>query len=58
MKEDSTQIAEDVKIYSEGLILAIKNGRIQESLEYVKKMRDHLSHVQNYLEMKKSIPEV
>ncbi len=57
MKEDATQLIEDVKIYSQGLITSIENGKIQESVEYVNKMSKHLGNVKEYLEMKKSIPD-
>jgi len=56
MQTDTLSLVEDVKIYSQGLILSIEEGKIQESLDYVKKMRDHLTKIQEYLEMKKSIP--
>lgn len=57
MKEDATQLIEDVKIYSQGLITSIEYGKIQESMEYVNKMSKHLGNVKEYLEMKKSIPD-
>jgi hypothetical protein len=56
MIKDNTQLVEDVKIYSEGLITSIENGKIKESIEYVNKMRTHLASIKEYLEMKKSIP--
>ncbi len=55
MRKDTLSLVEDVKTYSKGLILSIEEGKIQESMNYVKKMRDHLTKVQEYLEMKKSI---
>ncbi|MGD8431819.1 MAG: hypothetical protein PVG23_04510 [Nitrosopumilaceae archaeon] len=57
MKEKEESLAEDIKTYSEGLILAIQTGKIQEGLEYVESMRSHLKKVQEYLQMKKSIPK-
>ena len=57
MKEEIQPLIEDIKIYSNGLILSIQKGNIQESLDYVKKINDHLVKVQEYLEMKKSIAE-
>ena len=57
MKEEIQPLIEDIKIYSNGLILSIQKGSIQESLDYVKKINDHLVKVQEYLEMKKSIAE-
>lgn len=57
MKEEIQLLIEDIKIYSNGLILSIQKGNIQESLDYVKKINDHLVKVKEYLEMKKSIAE-
>ena len=57
MKEEIQPLIEDIKIYSNVLILSIQKGNIQESLDYVKKINDHLVKVQEYLEMKKSIAE-
>ena len=57
MKEESTQLAEDIKIYSQGLVLSLEEGKIQESMDYVNKMKIHLDKVQEYLELKKSIPK-
>lgn len=57
MKEKSENLAEDIKIYSDGLVLALQKGRIQEGLDYVHKMNLQLEEVRQYLEMKKSIPE-
>ena len=57
MKKESESLAEDIKIYSDGLILALQKGQIQEGLDYVNKMKFHLEEVRQYLEMKKSIPK-
>jgi len=57
MKKESELLVEDIKIYSDGLILALEKGRIQESLNYVNNMMAHLEKVRQYLEVKKSIPE-
>ena len=57
MKEESEQLVEDVKIYAEGLVLSLEAGKIHESMDYVNKMKLHLDKVQEYLELKKSIPK-
>ena len=57
MKDESQALAEDIKIYSNGLILALEQGKIQEGIECVNKMTLHLEKVKQYLEMKKSIPD-
>jgi len=57
MMRDNTQLVEDVKIYSQGLITSIENGKIKESMEYVNKMQTYLASVKEYLEMKKSLPD-
>lgn len=57
MKDETQSLVEDIKILSDGLILSLEKGKIQESSEYVKKMTGHLSKVQEYLEMKKSIQD-
>lgn len=57
MKDRTQSLVEDIKILSDGLMLSLEKGKIQESSEYVKKMTNHLSKIQEYLEMKKSIHE-
>jgi len=57
MKKESELLVEDIKIYSDGLILALEKGRIQEGLDYIGNMMRHLEKVRQYLEVKKSIPE-
>lgn len=57
MKKEAETLVEEIKVYSNGLISAIEKGKIQEGLEYVKQMKDHLDEVKQYLEFKKSIPE-
>jgi len=57
MKKESELLVDDIKIYSDGLVLALKKGRIQEGLDYVNNMIMHLEKVRQYLEVKKSIPE-
>ena len=57
MKDQTQSLVEDIKIFSDGLVLSIENGKIQESSDYVIKMKNHLDKVQEYLEMKKSIHE-
>lgn len=55
MKDQTQSLVEDIKIFSDGLVLSIENGKIQESSDYVIKMKNHLDKVQEYLEMKKAI---
>lgn len=57
MKDETESLVSDIQNYADGLVLAIQKGRIQEGLEYVQKMTDHLDQVKQYLELKKSIPE-
>ena len=57
MKDKTQSLVEDIKILSDGLMLSIEKGQIQESNDYVIKMKNHLDKVQEYLEMKKSIHE-
>ncbi len=57
MKDEAESLVSDVQNYADGLVLAIQKGRIQEGLEYVQKMTNHLDQVKQYLELKKSIPE-
>ena len=57
MKDQFQPLVEDIKIFSDGLILSLKKGKIKESLYYVDKMKEELEKVQEYLEMKKSIQE-
>ncbi len=57
MKDEAESLVSDVQNYADGLVLAIQKGRVQEGLEYVQKMTNHLGQVRQYLELKKSIPE-
>jgi len=57
MKDKTQSLVEDIKILSDGLILSLEKGQIQESSDYVIKMKNHLDKVQEYLEMKNSIHE-
>lgn len=57
MKDDVENIVNDVKIYSDGLILAIQNDKFDEAMDYVSKMTNHLKIVLTYVKMKKSIPK-
>ena len=57
MKDEAESLVSDIQNYADGLVLAIQKGRIQEGLEYVQKMTNHLDQVKQYLELKKSIPE-
>jgi len=57
MKDEAESLVENIKIYSDGLILAIERGSINEGLDYLKKMTDHLSEVKQYLDVKKAIPK-
>ncbi len=55
MKEDVESIVNDIKIYSEGLVLALKNEKFQDAQDYAKKMEEHLKTVKAYLKMKKKL---
>ena len=55
MKNDVENIVNDVKIYSDGLILAIQNDKFDEAMDYVSKMTNQLKIVLTYVKMKKSI---
>jgi len=55
MKDDVENIVNDVKIYSEGLILAIQRDKFDEAVDYVSKMTNQLKIVTAYIKMKKSI---
>jgi len=57
MKDDVENIVNDVKIYSDGLILAIQNDKFDEAMDYVSKMTNQLKIVLTYVKMKKSIPK-
>ena len=55
MKDEVQSLVDDINIFVDGLILSLEKGKIQESSDYVEKMKNHLDKVQEYLEMKKSI---
>ena len=55
MKDEVQSLVDDINIFVDGLILSLEKGKIQESSDYVGKMKNHLDKVQEYLEMKKSI---
>lgn len=57
MKDDVENIVNDVKIYSEGLILAIQRDRFDEAVDYVSKMTNQLKIITAYVKMKKGIPK-
>ncbi|MFB5610044.1 MAG: hypothetical protein ACE5Q5_07480 [Nitrosarchaeum sp.] len=57
MKDDVENIVNDVKIYSEGLILAIQRDKFDEAMDYVSKMTNQLKIIKMYVKMKKSIPK-
>lgn len=57
MKDDVESIVNDVKIYSEGLILAIQRDRFDEAVDYVSKMTNQLKIIMAYVKMKKNIPK-
>ena len=57
MKDDVENIVNDVKIYSEGLILAIQRDRFDEVVDYVSKMTNQLKIITEYVKMKKGIPK-
>lgn len=57
MKDDVENIVNDVKIYSDGLILAIQNDKFDEAMDYMSKMINYLKIVSTYVKMKKSIPK-
>lgn len=53
MKDDVENIVNDVKIYSEGLILAIQKDRLDEAVDYASKMTNQLKIIMTYVKMKK-----
>jgi len=55
VKDEVQSLVDDINIFVDGLILSLEKGKIQESSDYVRKMKNHLDKVQEYLEMKKSI---
>lgn len=55
MEKEIQTIVNDVNLYSDGLILALKNGKYEEAEEYVKKMKDQLTTVKTYLRLKKKL---
>lgn len=55
MKEEAEALVNDVKIYSEGLILAIQKNNFNEAEDYLKKTKTHLDSVKSYLKMKKKL---
>lgn len=55
MKQEEESFVSDLKIYSEGLVLALQNDKFGEILDYVEKMRPLLDSVSKYAEMKKRI---
>lgn len=57
MKDDVENIVNDVKIYSEGLILAVQRDKFDEAIDYVSKMTNQLKIIMTYVKMKKSIPK-
>ena len=57
MKDDVENIVNDVKIYSDGLILAIQNDKFDEAMDYVSKITNQLKIVLTYVKMKKGIPK-
>ncbi|GKS66901.1 hypothetical protein YTPLAS73_04480 [Nitrosarchaeum sp.] len=57
MKDDVENIVNDVKIYSEGLILAIQKDRLDEAVDYASKMTNQLKIIMTYVKMKKNIPK-
>lgn len=57
MKDEVENIVNDVKIYSDGLILAIQNDKFDDAMDYVSKMTNQLKIVLTYVKMKKGIPK-
>ena len=55
MKEDVESIVNDIKIYADGLILALKNERFKEVEDYSRKMEKHIKVVKAYVKMKKKL---
>lgn len=55
MEKEIDSIVNDVNLYADGLILALKSGKIEEADDYVKKMKDHLTAVKSYLKLKKKL---
>ena len=58
MKEQVESIVSDVHVYSEGLILALKNNKFDEASDYAKKMKKQLDVVNTYLKMKEKIKKL
>ena len=55
MEKEIEAIVHDVNLYSDGLVLALKNSKYDEAEEYVKKMKDQLTTVKTYLRLKKKL---
>ena len=55
MEKEIESIVNDVNLYSDGLILALKSSKYEEAEDYVKKMKDQLTTVRAYLQLKKKL---
>jgi len=55
MKDTNDSIANDVKLYSNGLIIALENKQHPEYFDCVQKIKKCLKMVDGYLEMRKDI---
>ena len=55
MKDTVNSIVNDLKIYSNGLIVALENNRHADALDYVQEMKRCLKTADEYLKMKKDI---
>ncbi len=55
MKEEAESFVNDIEVYSKGLIVAIRDNKFQEAIDYTNKMQEMLGRVKTYAEMKKRI---
>ncbi len=55
MKEDTESFVNDIELFSKGLIVAIKDDKFKEAIDYTNKMKELLERVKTYAEMKKRI---
>lgn len=55
MKDETETFVNDIELYSKGLILAIKDNKFKDALDYTNKMNELLERVKTYAEMKRRI---
>jgi hypothetical protein len=55
MKEEAESFVNDIELFSKGLIVAIKDDKFKEAIDYTNKMKELLDRVKTYAEMKKRI---